>query len=67
MIRNHFQTWPSLISIVKKDLKKGISLNSLAVKMKIPQPTLWRIVNEKSNGSMAVYKKIYSYYNRGGK
>ncbi len=52
-----------LIKKLAADLKKR-SLNSLAKEIDLRQPTLFRIVNKKSQGSIEVWEKIDSYYQK---
>jgi len=52
-----------LLKKINSDLKK-VNLNALSIKMGLEQPTLWRIVNAKSRGSIDVWEKINDYYKR---
>jgi hypothetical protein len=51
-------------SILKKltvDIKKN-SINSVAIKIKIPYATLWRIANGDGGCNMTTWGKIEKYY-----
>jgi hypothetical protein len=49
------------IARFQKDIEKN-SINSIALKIKIPYATLWRIVNGDGGCNMRTWKKIESYY-----
>lgn len=52
-----------MLRLLNRDLKK-VSLRSLAINIGLEQPTLWRLVNEKSHGSIATWEAIGLYYKK---
>ena len=52
-----------LLKRLKKDLERE-SFTYLAKKIGLPIPTLWRIVNEKTQGCIGSWEQIEAYYKK---
>jgi DNA transposition AAA+ family ATPase len=51
-----------LLKRLKADIEKS-SINAVAQKIGIAQPTLWRLINGKYDGRMSTWETIENYYN----